>query len=132
MDTLPLLPDSGQRLVGIARLAAHGESVRQGHDVEYFTLPVRSLLNRCSGRRRPVRTCPPRGPSIPKALQDGPPMALSVGATNEDGLLPVAGFKGTHVMAHVRVQNQDSPRRQLVVAFVRLNHQPPFQNVNRH
>jgi len=53
MDTLPLLPDSGQRLVGIARLAAHGESVRQGHDVEYFTLPVRSLLNRCSGSRMP-------------------------------------------------------------------------------
>ena len=43
-----------------------------------------------------------------------------------------AGFKGTHVMAHVRVQNQDSPRRQLVVAFVRLNRQPPFQNVHRH
>src|SRR4051812_40138542 len=53
MDTLPLLPESGQRLVGIARLAAHGESVRQGHDVEYFTLPVRSLLNRCSGSRMP-------------------------------------------------------------------------------
>jgi DNA repair photolyase len=40
-------------LVGIARLAAHGESVRQGHEVEYFTLPVRSLLNRCSGSRMP-------------------------------------------------------------------------------
>ena len=51
MSSLPLLPDSGQRLVGIARLAAHGESVRQGHDVEYFTLPVRSLLNRCVSNR---------------------------------------------------------------------------------
>jgi len=50
---LPLLPDSGPRLVGIARLAAHGESVRQGHEVEYFTLPVKSLLNRCTGRRMP-------------------------------------------------------------------------------
>jgi DNA repair photolyase len=53
MATLPLLPDSGNRLVGIARLAAHGESVRQGHEVEYFTLPVRSLLNRCTGVRMP-------------------------------------------------------------------------------
>jgi len=51
MASLPLLPDSGTRLIGIARLAAHGESVRQGHDVEYFTLPVRSLLNRCASAR---------------------------------------------------------------------------------
>jgi len=40
-------------LVGIARLAAEGESLRQGHDVEYFTLPVRSLLNRCTVARMP-------------------------------------------------------------------------------
>ena len=53
MSSLPLLPDSGKRLIGIARLAAHGESVRQGHEVEYFTLPVRSLLNRCTGTRMP-------------------------------------------------------------------------------
>jgi len=53
MASLPLLPDSGTRLVGIARLAAHGESVRQGHEVEYFTLPVRSLLNRCTSARMP-------------------------------------------------------------------------------
>ena len=53
MSSLPLLPDSGTRLVGIARLAAYGESVRQGHEVEYFTLPVRSLLNRCTGTRMP-------------------------------------------------------------------------------
>jgi DNA repair photolyase len=54
MATLPLLPDSpGPGLVGIARLAATGESLRQGHDVEYFTLPVRSLLNRCTGARMP-------------------------------------------------------------------------------
>lgn len=49
---LPLLPDSGPRLVGIARLASHSESVRQGHEVEYFTLPARSLLNRCSSKRQ--------------------------------------------------------------------------------
>jgi DNA repair photolyase len=53
MSSLPLLPDSGPRLVGIARLAAHGESVRQGHEIEYFTLPVKSLLNRCTGTRMP-------------------------------------------------------------------------------
>ena len=54
MATLPLLPDCpGPGLVGIARLAAHGESLRQGHDVEYFTLPVRSLLNRCTAARMP-------------------------------------------------------------------------------
>src|SRR5438876_5354566 len=53
MASLPLLPDSGTRLVGIARLASHRESVRLGHEVEYFTLPARSLLNRCSGSRMP-------------------------------------------------------------------------------
>src|SRR5580693_7617283 len=53
MASLPFLPDSQPRLVGIARLASQGESMRQGHDVEYFTLPVRSLLNRCTGVRMP-------------------------------------------------------------------------------
>src|SRR5438874_11853926 len=52
MASLPLLPQSGPRLVGIARLAAHGEIVREGHDIEYFTLPVRSLLNRCVSKRQ--------------------------------------------------------------------------------
>jgi DNA repair photolyase len=51
--SLPLLPDLKPKLVGIARLAAEGESLRQGHDVEYFTLPVRSLLNRCTSARMP-------------------------------------------------------------------------------
>src|SRR6476469_1037040 len=51
MASLPLLPLPESKLVGIARLAADGESLRQGHDVEYFTLPVRSLLNRCTGVR---------------------------------------------------------------------------------
>jgi DNA repair photolyase len=49
--TLPLLPDSQPKLVGIARLAAEGQSLREGHKVEYFTLPVRSLLNRCVSKR---------------------------------------------------------------------------------
>jgi len=51
--SLPLLPDSKPALVGIARLASSGESLRQGHEVEYFTLPIRSLLNRCTSARMP-------------------------------------------------------------------------------
>jgi DNA repair photolyase len=39
------------QLIGIARLAAAGESIREGHNVEYFTLPSRSLLNRCVSQR---------------------------------------------------------------------------------
>jgi DNA repair photolyase len=42
------------KLVGIARIAAEGESLREGHNVEYFTLETRSLLNRVvSGRNLP-------------------------------------------------------------------------------
>ncbi len=40
-------------LVGIAKLAAQGESIRQGHLIEYFTLPARSLLSRCTSSRVP-------------------------------------------------------------------------------
>ncbi len=43
--------DAAAPLVGIAKLAAQGDSIRQGHQVEYFTLPARSLLNRCVSRR---------------------------------------------------------------------------------
>jgi len=39
-------------LVGIAKLAAMGASLRQGHFVEYFSLPSRALLNRCVSNRR--------------------------------------------------------------------------------
>jgi DNA repair photolyase len=53
MASLPFFPDSESKLIGIARLASEGESLRQGHDVEFFTLPVRSLLNRCTGVRMP-------------------------------------------------------------------------------
>jgi len=51
--TLPLLPqhDSRPRLIGIARLAAEGETLREGHNVEYFSLPTRSILNRCVSKR---------------------------------------------------------------------------------
>ena len=46
-------PPDAPSLTGIARLAAEGESLRQSHDVEYFTLPSRSLLNRCESTRVP-------------------------------------------------------------------------------
>ena len=52
MASLSLLPvPEKPRLVGIARLAAGGESIREGHNVEYFTLPSKSLLNRCISNR---------------------------------------------------------------------------------
>ena len=41
MSSLPLLQlPAKPRLIGIARLAAEGESIREGHDVEYFTSAV--------------------------------------------------------------------------------------------
>jgi len=45
--------DSSPSLIGIAKLAAQGESIRQGHLVEYFTLSSRSLLCRCVSKRVP-------------------------------------------------------------------------------
>ena len=61
MTSLPLLPDAEfhldsqpnarPRLIGIARLAAAGESLRDGHNVEYFTLGTRSLLSRVVSNR---------------------------------------------------------------------------------
>jgi DNA repair photolyase len=52
MSSLPLLPlPDKPRLVGIARLASEGDSLREGHNVEYFTLETKSLLNRCVSRR---------------------------------------------------------------------------------
>src|SRR5713226_8069994 len=50
----PISPP-GPQLVGIAALAAQGEHLSGGHNVEYFTLPVRSLLNRCNVPRMPFR-----------------------------------------------------------------------------
>src|SRR6201984_659673 len=70
MDTLPLFPGSDNpadkpALVGIARLASAGESLREGHQVEYFTLPSKSLVTRCvvnpripfTGPTNPYRGC---------------------------------------------------------------------------
>jgi DNA repair photolyase len=54
MACLPLVPRPDKpALIGIARLAAEGESLRERRDVEYFTLPARSLLNRCTAPRMP-------------------------------------------------------------------------------
>ena len=50
---LPILQPQEPRLVGIARLASLGHSLDHGHEVEYFSLPVRSLLNRCTSARIP-------------------------------------------------------------------------------
>ena len=52
MPSLPLFesPQKSQ-LIGIARLASEGESLKEGHRVEYFTLPAKSLLNRCASNR---------------------------------------------------------------------------------
>jgi len=52
MTSLPLLPAADKpRLVGIARLASEADSLREGHEVEYFMLESKSLLNRCVSRR---------------------------------------------------------------------------------
>ena len=53
MTSLPLFREieSRPKLVGIARIAADAESLREGHNIEYFTLGTRSLLSRVvSGR----------------------------------------------------------------------------------
>ena len=57
MVSLPLLllsdvPPDRPKLTGIARLASEGKSLREGHNVEYFTLPSKSLLNRCVSNRQ--------------------------------------------------------------------------------
>lgn len=52
MASLPLYPVPNRTdLVGIARLASQGEVLREGHNVEYFTLPAKSILNRCNSKR---------------------------------------------------------------------------------
>ena len=53
MATVPLFEETScsPKLVGIARIAADGESLREGHNVEYFTLGTRSLLSRVASQR---------------------------------------------------------------------------------
>ncbi|HXZ27421.1 MAG TPA: radical SAM protein, partial [Terriglobales bacterium] len=52
-SALSLFEPSPSRLVGIARLAAQGQSLEHLRQVEYLSLPVRSLLNRCDSARVP-------------------------------------------------------------------------------
>jgi DNA repair photolyase len=40
-------------LVGIARLAAEGEAISEGHNVDYISLENRSILTRCTSPRMP-------------------------------------------------------------------------------
>lgn len=54
MASLPLLPEfERQELVGIAGLAKKSTQMRAGHEVEYRTLAVRSILNRCDAPQLP-------------------------------------------------------------------------------
>lgn len=52
IEALSSATEDKPELVGIAKLAALGASLRQGHFVEYFSLPSRGLLNRCVSKRR--------------------------------------------------------------------------------
>jgi DNA repair photolyase len=53
MGSFPLLPPPEAKLIGRARLASQGQFLREGHKIEYFTLPAKSILNRCTGTRMP-------------------------------------------------------------------------------
>ncbi|HEY2234235.1 MAG TPA: radical SAM protein [Candidatus Angelobacter sp.] len=50
-----LFPHSEQQapLIGIAKLAAQGEAISEGHNVDYIALENRSLLTRCDSPRMP-------------------------------------------------------------------------------
>jgi DNA repair photolyase len=52
-ELLHIDQEETQPLVGIAKLASQGESIRQGHLIEYFSLQTRALLNRCTSQRVP-------------------------------------------------------------------------------
>ena len=53
MESLFPQSHSPVSLVGIARLAAEGESISEGHNVDYIALENRSLLTRCDSPRMP-------------------------------------------------------------------------------
>ncbi len=53
MHSLFPQPEPGERLIGIAKLAAEGAALDDGHDVEYLTLNNRSVLCRCTVPRMP-------------------------------------------------------------------------------
>lgn len=53
MNSLFPHAEPDQPLVGIAKLAAHGEALSEGHEVQYLTIENRSVLTRCVSRRVP-------------------------------------------------------------------------------
>lgn len=53
MDSLFPNAEPTAPLVGIARLAAQGEAISEGHNVDYISLENRSLLTRCDSPRMP-------------------------------------------------------------------------------
>src|ERR1700747_946292 len=53
MQSLFPQAESHTPLVGIARLAAQGEAISQGHKVDYLALENRSVLTRCNSPRMP-------------------------------------------------------------------------------
>ena len=55
MASLPLIQIQPKPLVGIARLAAAAEPIREGHNVEYLTITAKSVLNRCTAKNMPFQ-----------------------------------------------------------------------------
>ncbi|HET8890780.1 MAG TPA: radical SAM protein [Candidatus Angelobacter sp.] len=53
MESLFPQPESPSPFIGIARLAARGEAISQGHKVDYIGLENRSMLTRCDSPRMP-------------------------------------------------------------------------------
>jgi DNA repair photolyase len=53
MGSLFPQPEPQAPFVGIARLAAQGEAISEGHQVDYISLENRSLLTRCNSPRMP-------------------------------------------------------------------------------
>jgi DNA repair photolyase len=53
MESLFPQSEPAIHLVGIARLAAQGEAISEGHKVDYISLENRSLLTRCNSPRMP-------------------------------------------------------------------------------
>lgn len=53
METLFSQSNPQVPLVGIAKLAAQGEAISEGHKVEYISLENRSMLTRCDSPRMP-------------------------------------------------------------------------------
>jgi DNA repair photolyase len=53
MESLFPYPESRVPLIGIAKLAAQGEAISEGHKVDYISLENRSMLTRCDSPRMP-------------------------------------------------------------------------------